>query len=101
LAELIPERPVTTVALAGPVTQTEVTRCRDSLLDGLARGRGLRIELAGSGPWDVAGLQLLLAAIASGQRAGSPVALAGVPNVLTAIAERAALLDRLAASIDV
>jgi hypothetical protein len=34
--------------------------------------------------------------MASGRRAGRPVCLARVPNVLTAVAERAALRERLA-----
>ena len=42
-------------------------------------------------------MQLLLATIASGERAGRPIVLARVPNVLKAVAERAGLLDRLAA----
>jgi anti-anti-sigma regulatory factor len=45
----------------------------------------------------MAGVQLLLAAIASSRRAGGPIVLVGVPNVLTAVAERAGLLDSLAA----
>ena len=62
---------MTTVAVTGPVTLAEVARWRDALSDGLARGQGLRLDLAGSGPWDLAGVQLLLAAIASGKRAGT------------------------------
>jgi hypothetical protein len=48
----------------------------------------------------VAGVQLLLAAIASGQRAGGPISLARVPKVLSAVAQRAGLLDPLAAVIE-
>ena len=88
---------VTTVEVTGPVTRAEVARWRDAFSDAFARGRGLRIELAGSGPWDLSGVQLLLATIASGKRAGRPIILARVPNVLLAVAERAGLLDRLAA----
>ena len=51
----------------------------------------------GPGPWDLAGVQLLLATIASGKRAGRPIVLARVPNVLIAVVERAALRDQLAA----
>jgi ABC-type transporter Mla MlaB component len=88
---------VCTIAVTGPVTRAEVGQWRSAFADGLSRGRGLRLELAGSGPWDLAGVQLLLATIASAQRAGGPIVLAGVPNVLTAVAERAGLLDPLAA----
>jgi ABC-type transporter Mla MlaB component len=101
LPELNPERAMTTVEVSGPVTRAEAARWRDTLSDGLARGRGLRIDLARSGPWDLAGVQLLLAATASGKRAGRPIALVGVPKVLNAVAERAGLLDRLAAITEV
>ena len=97
MAELDPERAVTTVEVIGPVTRAETARWRDAFSDGLARGRGLRLDLAGSGPWDLAGVQLLLATTASGRRAGRSISLARVPNVLKVVAERAALLDRLAA----
>jgi ABC-type transporter Mla MlaB component len=88
---------VTTVVVTGPLTQDEVARWHEAFTGGLTRGRGLRIDLAESGPWDLAGVQLLLAAIASGKRTGWPIVLAGVPGVLTAVAERAGLWDRLVA----
>jgi ABC-type transporter Mla MlaB component len=97
LPELIAERAMTTVEVTGPVTRAETARWRDAFSDGLARGGGLRIDLTGSGPWDLAGVQLLLATIASGRRAGRSISLARVPNVLKVVAERAALLDQLAA----
>jgi ABC-type transporter Mla MlaB component len=78
------------------VTRAEVAQWRRAFAEGLARGGGLRIDLADSGPWDVAGVQLLLATMASGRRAGGPVALARVPNVLMAVADRAALSECLA-----
>jgi ABC-type transporter Mla MlaB component len=94
-----PKAGVTTVEVqvTGPVTRDEVARWRDAFSDGFARSPGLRIDLADSGPWDLAGVQLLLAAMASGRRLGRPVVLAGVPNVLRDVAERAGVLDRLAA----
>jgi hypothetical protein len=79
------------------MTRDEVARWHETFADGLARGRGLRIDLAGSGPWDLAGVQLLISAIASGRRTGWPIVLASVPVVLTTIAERAGLLDKLVA----
>jgi ABC-type transporter Mla MlaB component len=87
---------VTTVEVTGPVTRAEVAQWRGAFAEGLLRGGGLCIDLAGSGPWDVAGVQLLLAAMASGRRLGRPVSLARVPNVLTVVAERAALRAHLA-----
>jgi anti-anti-sigma regulatory factor len=97
LSERDPERALTTVEVTGPVTRAEAARWREAFSDGLARGKGLRLDLAGSGPWDLAGVQLLLAAVASGRRAGRPIVVAGVPGVLLAVAGRSGLLDRLAA----
>jgi ABC-type transporter Mla MlaB component len=94
---LNPERAVTNVEVTGPVTRAEIQRWRDDFSEALPRSQSLRIDLAGSGPWDLAGVQLLLATMASGRIAGRSISLARVPNVLKVVAERAALLDRLAA----
>jgi ABC-type transporter Mla MlaB component len=96
LPEPSAQRTATTVEVTGPVTRAEVPRWRSAFGLALSRGAGLRIDLAGSGPWDLAGVQLLLATMASGRRAGRPVSLVRVPNVLTAVAQRAALGERLA-----
>ncbi len=88
---------MTTVAVTGPVTLAEVAQWHHELSDAFSRGQGLRVDLAGSGPWDLSGVQLLLAAATSGERAGRPIVLAHVPNVFKAVAERAALRDQLAA----
>ncbi len=97
LPEIHPEGTLTNVAVTGPVTRAEVAGWRVDFSASLARGRGLRIDLGGSGPWDLTGVQLLLSAIASGERVGRPIVLAGIPNVLRTVAERAGLLDRLMA----
>jgi ABC-type transporter Mla MlaB component len=97
LSEPSPDRTATTIAVTGPVTRAEVARWRGAFADALSQRQCLRLDLSASGPWDVAGVQLLLAAIASGQAAGGPISLARVPKVLTAVAERAGLLDPLAA----
>ena len=94
-----PQRSLTTVEVTGPLTRDEVVWWHAAFAAGLAESRGLRIDLAKSGPWDLAGVQLLCAAIASGKRTGWPVVLANSPGVLTAIAERAALRDHLAGSV--
>ena len=92
---------MTTVEVTGPVTLAEVAQWRDTLSASLTRSQGLRLDLAGSGPWDLAGVQLLVATIASGKRAGLPIVLTHVPNVLIAVVERAALRDQFAAiSVD-
>ncbi len=88
---------MTFVAVSGPVTMDTVARWHGQLSDVLARGQGLRLDLEGAGPWDLAGVQLLLATMATSKRSGRPIVLAHVPNVLIAIAERAALRDELAA----
>lgn len=82
------------LAVAGPVTLEEVARHRGAWLAALAQGAGLRLDLDGSGPWDVAGLQLLLSALG----AGGPVRLAGMPAGLRELAGRAGVLDRLDAA---
>jgi ABC-type transporter Mla MlaB component len=82
------------------LTLAEAPRWREALLAALARGHDLRLDLAAAGPWDLAGLQLVLAAMASGRRAGQAVRLDRVPRVLLAIAEQAALDGHLAGSID-
>jgi ABC-type transporter Mla MlaB component len=96
LPEPSAQRTATTVEVTGPVTRAEVALWRTAFVEALSRGGGLCIDLAGSGPWDAAGVQLLLATIESGRRAGRTVCLTRVPNVLTALAQRAALGERLA-----
>ena len=92
--------PVATLVVSGPVTLVESPRWRDALLAVLAEGQDVRIDLATAGPWDLAGLQLLIAALALGRKGGQPVRLVRVPRVLLAIAEQAGLSDRLAEVID-
>jgi ABC-type transporter Mla MlaB component len=96
LSEPSEGRTETSIEVTGPVTLAEVARWQGAFAEVLSRGHGLRIDLAGSGPWDVAGVQLLLATMASAERCGRPVALVGVPDVLVAVAQRAALGERLA-----
>lgn len=84
-----------TLVVAGPVTIDDVSAHRETWLAALAHGEGVRLELSDSGPWDVAGLQLLLAALATPD---GPVMVANVPGVLRQLAERAGVLDRLQAS---
>ena len=57
-----------TILLTGPITLYEVSAVRETLRMALAEGKRLRIDLSDSGPWDLAGLQLL---ISCGGRAGS------------------------------
>src|SRR4051794_41513850 len=83
------------VRITGPVTLSEIARWRDELSARLARGESLTLDLSEAGPWDVAGLQFLLSARASSERAVQPMRLRRVPTVLIHIAERSGLLGQL------
>jgi ABC-type transporter Mla MlaB component len=89
-----------TVTLTGPITLYESAEVRESLLAAVAEGKPLRIDLGLSGPWDLAGFQLLIALMASGEKAGLPVRLAHVPGVCREVAERAGLADWLAVATE-
>jgi len=86
---------VNTVALPGPATLNESAEIREGLLASLAEGRDLRIDLETSGPWDLSGLQLLVALIASGRKSGQAVRLVNVPRVCAEVAERSGLSEWL------
>jgi hypothetical protein len=49
------------------------------------------LDLETSGPWDLSGLQLLLASVASGRKLSQSVRFAQVPKVCAEIAERCGL----------
>jgi ABC-type transporter Mla MlaB component len=85
------EPDVVTMALSGPVTLYESTEVREALIAALANGKHLRINLETSGPWDLAGLQLLISAVASGRKIGKSVGFVSVPQVCSEIAERSGL----------
>lgn len=79
------------ITLAGPATLYELSEIRETLMTALADGKDVRIDLETSGPWDLAGLQLLISAVASGRKFGLAVRLANVPRVCAEIAERSGL----------
>lgn len=79
------------VQLSGPVTLYESAEVRETLLAAVASGRDLVVDLETSGPWDLAGLQLLVAASASIGRAGRSLRFASVPKGCREIAERCGL----------
>ncbi len=89
------------LAISGPLTLEEVPRWRDAWLSAAASARLLTVDLAEAGPWDLAGLQLVVAGLASARRGGSTVRLIRVPEVCLAIAEQAAIAEVLAGCIDV
>jgi ABC-type transporter Mla MlaB component len=81
-----------TIRLAGPFTLYEVTAVRETLRAALVEGRPLRIDLEDSGPWDLAGLQLLVSCVRSGQNPDQVVRLANTPRGCSELAERSGLL---------
>lgn len=89
-----------TVVLSGPATLYESSELRETLLAAVIEDKPLCIDLETSGPWDIAGLQLLVSAVASGRKAGHPVRLLNVPRVCAEIAERSGLSDWLNAAAD-
>lgn len=86
-----------TVVLSGPVTLYEVLAVRETLRSAVSQRKHLRIDLSGSGPWDLAGLQLLIACRKSAENRDRTVRLVNTPSGCVEIAERAGLSDWLAA----
>lgn len=84
-----------TVVLSGPATLYESAELRETLLAAVIADQPLRIDLETSGPWDIAGVQLLVSTVASARKAGQSVRLVNVPRVCAEIAERAGLSDWL------
>lgn len=91
---------INTVSLSGPVTLYEAGEVRDTLVAALDEGKDLRVDLEASGPWDVAGLQLLVATAASGRKAGRSVRFSRVPGVCREVAERSGLGEWLGGLAD-
>ena len=89
-----------TLAITGPLTLSEVPRWRDAWLAVGASARVVTVDLADAGPWDLAGLQLILAGLASARRGGASVRLVRVPEVCLAIAEQAGVAEVLARNVE-
>lgn len=90
------------LALIGPVTFSEVVRLREAILAELLPDGDLRIDLSVSGPWDLAGLQLILSAVEFVRRSGRRVILESIPDAFRVVAESASateFLDGVAAGI--
>src|SRR5262249_25386894 len=77
--------------LTGPVTLYEVAAIRETLLAALAEGRPLRLDLGDSGPWDIAGLQLLISCVKSGRLRNQEVRVVNVPRSCAELAQRSGL----------
>ena len=85
-----------TVFLNGPITLYEVTAVREVLRSALSEGRPLRIDVSEAGPWDIAGLQLLVSCVKSGRSRNQHVQIANISRVCAEIAQRSGLTDWLA-----
>ena len=85
----------TEFVLSGPVTLYEVAAVRDALRSALAGGKPLRIDLSESGPWDIAGLQLLISCVRSGQERRQEVRVVNPPRSCSEAAERSGLAEWL------
>ncbi len=86
---------VTTIPLTGPITLYEVSAVCETLRKALGEGKQLRIDLTDSGPWDLAGLQLLVSCAHSARIRDLPVRVVGVPASCAQIAERSGLSEWL------
>ncbi|MFI5458318.1 MAG: lipid asymmetry maintenance protein MlaB [Isosphaerales bacterium] len=86
---------VKTILLTGPITLYEVSAVCVTLRMALADGKQLRIDLSDSGPWDLAGLQLLISCAQSARNRDLAVRLVGIPASCARVAERAGLFDWL------
>ena len=81
--------------LTGPVTLYEVTAVRETLRTALAEGKPLRLDLSDSGPWDIAGLQLLISCVKGGRLLGQEVRVVNAPRPCADLAERSGLAEWL------
>jgi ABC-type transporter Mla MlaB component len=84
-----------TVFLSGPITIYEVTTVREVLRKALSEERPLRIDVSEAGPWDIAGLQLLVSCVKSGRSRNQLVRIANIPRVCAEIAQRSGLTEWL------
>jgi ABC-type transporter Mla MlaB component len=89
---------VKTILLAGPITLYEVSALRETMRSALAERKHLRVDLRDSGPWDLAGLQLLISFDRTASDRDREVHLINVPRVCADIAERSGLTGWLRAA---
>ena len=81
--------------LTGPITLYEVAALRETLRTAMAGEKPLRIDLSDSGPWDIAGLQLLISCVKSGRLRGQEVRIVNVPGSCADLAQRYGLSEWL------
>jgi len=85
-----------TLTVSGPVTIYEVNEWREHFLSSVKTGTNLNVDLHTSGPWDAAGLQLLISLVLTGQQRDCSIRFQLVPRVCREIAKRAGLQKWLA-----
>ena len=79
------------ITIEGPATIYEVKSLRETLLQGLAAGGDLRLDLGETGKWDLAGLQLMISCVRTAQSQGRTARLLRVPMSCAEVAERSGL----------
>lgn len=77
------------------MTIYEASDWREQFLHAFQPGKPLEVDLHTSGPWDVAGLQLLISLTRTGDNLECPVRFLLVPPGCREIARRAGLTDWL------
>ena len=83
------------IAIEGPATIYEAKALRQTLLQGLIKEGTIHIDLADSGKWDLAGLQLLISIIRTARNQGRTARLHRVTRICAEVAERSGLTDWL------
>lgn len=83
--------------LTGPVTVATAVLSRDVLrtLINATSGTEIVVDVSAAGPWDLAGLQVLIAADKSAGSRGKSLRVKGVGSLLQSAADRAGLADWL------
>jgi ABC-type transporter Mla MlaB component len=87
------------IAITGPMTLAECEAGRTALLAAMVSGGDVRLDLSGSGPWDLAGLQVVLSAVKTARAAGRSLTLLRAPEGFSQVAEKAASIEFLAPSM--
>jgi ABC-type transporter Mla MlaB component len=83
------------LTISGPMTIYEVGDWRELFLHSLKSGSSLDVDLHTSGPWDTAGLQLLISLVNTGHQRDCEVRFHLVPKVCHDLARRAGLSEWL------
>lgn len=83
------------MSVSGPMTIYEATDWREQFLAAITPGTTLNVDLHTAGPWDLAGLQLLLSLVRTGEQRDCPVKFRLVPSTCREIARRAGLVQWL------